>query len=168
MAKKEDVGEKLRRAARVIPGIGSYQDRESLRESDKALRVGLARRMDELLGAIEWLKTDQAKKGAYKHLGEIEDLSRHMEKVSRMLETAARGYAPVFSQSPVDEETLARLHAFDKGFWGLLEEVAGLVSAMTADRAVPAGPEISDLRALIAKMEKRIREREVLLKDLDR
>jgi hypothetical protein len=165
MVTKEDVGRGFERAARIIPGIGSYQDREALRESDKALRVALARRMEEHLGAIEWLKTDQAKKGAYKRMREIEDLSRHMEKVSRLLENAMRGYAPVLARSRVDEETLRRVYAFDQGFWGLMEEVSGLVGAMTKDRAVPEAAEIDGLRDLLSKMESRIREREAMLKD---
>jgi hypothetical protein len=168
MVAKEDVGKGLKRAARILPGIGSYQDREALRESDKALRVGLARRVDELLGAIEWLKTDLAKKGAYKRMREMEDLSRHMEKVSRLLDTAVRGYAPVFSEKSVDEETLTRVYEFDKGFWGLVDEVSGVVGAITQDRAFPGEELVAGLRDLLSKMEKRIRDREAILKDLGR
>jgi len=38
MGTKERVGKVLKKAVRIVPGVGSYQDKESLRESDKKLR----------------------------------------------------------------------------------------------------------------------------------
>jgi len=34
---KESVGKVLKKAVRILPGVGSYQDKESLRERDKKL-----------------------------------------------------------------------------------------------------------------------------------
>ena len=50
MGTKETVAKGLKKAARILPGVGSYQDKESARESDKALRMALGRRLDDALG----------------------------------------------------------------------------------------------------------------------
>ena len=166
MVKKEDLGGVLKKIARVIPGIGSYQDKESVRESDKELRLRLGKRLAEQLGLVEWLKTDQAKKGAFKHLTALEDLTRHLEKVSRMIENASRGYAPLFSDRRVDEDALNRLFEYDKSLCDGLSEMDRTIKAMTAERALPDSEEIRNVRRQLNHMEKAVKDRESLLKEL--
>ena len=164
MVKKETVGKSLKKAARILPGIGSYQDREASRESDKELRMQLSRRLDEYLGSIEWLKTDQARKGNYKRLNELEDLSRHLEKVSRMVQFESRGYSPLFADHAIDEGALDRLLEYDKGLWEGVSRIGEAVQAITADRKVPVKEEIGEIRKELSLVEKRLKERESLFK----
>ena len=165
MGTKEKVGEFLKGIARWIPGIGSYQDKEAAREADKALREGIAKKLDELLGAVEWLKTDQAKKGAYKHLKAMDDLARDLEKLSRMIEMAARGYAPVFAQWKADEDSLMRLYRHDLGMWDLVAEVEMEIERITRDRAIPKTDEIEEIRLLLRRLEKMVGDRELVFKE---
>ncbi len=165
MLKKEDVGGVLKKAARILPGIGSYQDRESIRESDKALRMRISRDLDDLLGRVEWLKTDHAKKGALKHLTEIDGLSRHLERVSRTIELASRGYTPLFSNEAFDEDGLARLFAFDQGLLQGVAEVEALVVKLTEKGAVVTSEMVSGVREQVDQLEKKIKARGSLLKN---
>ncbi|MBW2310015.1 MAG: hypothetical protein JRF35_02940 [Deltaproteobacteria bacterium] len=64
MGMKEELGRALKGAARVVPGIGSYQDKESIRESDKKLREFLSSQLSDHMKAIERLKTDIAQGGS--------------------------------------------------------------------------------------------------------
>ena len=162
--KKEDVGQALKKAARVLPGIGSYQDREAIRETDKTLRMELSARLDQLLGRTEWLKTDLAKKGAIKHIQGVEDISRQLEKLSRMLDFASRGYAPLFSHSPVDEEALDRLYAHDKALTELVKEIEDVVTGMTEVRETPGEGKKSRVQEMLVDLERRLEERETFLK----
>jgi hypothetical protein len=165
MLKKEDVGRVLKTTARILPGIGSYQDRESIRESDKALRVQISQKLDELLGMVEWLKTDQVKKGALKHLTEIDGLSRHLEKLSRFIELAARGYTPLFSQEPFDEDGLARLFDFDRGLLAGVAEVEALVVGLTGKGAVLTSEGVATVRKQVNQLEEKMKLRSSLLKN---
>jgi hypothetical protein len=165
MLKKEDVGRELKKAARILPGIGSYQDRESIRESDKALRMEVSRRLDELLGMVEWLKTDQVKKGALKYLTEIDGLSRHLEKVSRMIGLASRGYAPLFSEELFDEDRLARLFEFDQGLLHDVAAVEVLVVKLTEKGTVVTSEGVASVRKQVDKLEKKIKTRGSQLKN---
>jgi hypothetical protein len=162
--KKEDVGRALKTAARILPGIGSYQDREASREADKALRMELSAILDQLLGRTEWLKTDLAKKGAIQHIQRVEDLARHLEKVSRMLAFAARGYAPVFSLKEVDEEALDRMYNYDKALTELVKEIEDAVVAMTEVQEIPSEEKTAHVREMLLDMERRIEGREAFLK----
>ena len=161
--KKEDVGHALKTAARVLPGIGSYQDRESSREADKALRMELSDRLDQLLGRTEWLKTDLARKRAIKHIQRVEDVTRQLEKASRMLEFAARGYAPLFSRKQVDEAALERIYGYDKALTGLVKEIEDAIMAMTEAGEVPAEEEMTRAREMLLDLERRIEQREAFL-----
>ena len=163
MMKKEDVAHALKTAARILPGIGSYQDREAGREADKALRMELSATLDQLLGRTEWLKMDLAKKGAIKHIQRVEDITRHLEKVSRMLEFASRGYAPLFSRKQVDEEALDRIYAYDKALIGLVKEIEDAVVGMTEGRETPSEDKTNHVREMLSDMERRIEEREAFL-----
>lgn len=164
MMKKEDVGHVLETAARILPGIGSYQDREASREADKALRMELSESLDQLLGRTEWLKTDLAKKGAIKHIQRVEDVSRHLEKVSRMLEFASRGYSPLFSRKQVNEEALDRIYTYDKALVELVKEIEAAVIGMTEDRAMPSENKMNHVRQMLSNLERQVEERETFLK----
>lgn len=164
MVTKEKVGEALKRAAGAIPGIASYQDKEASRDADKELRMRLSRRLDDLLGSLECFKTDQAKKGAYKHLKEVDDLSRHMEKVSRLLQFAPRGYAGVFAGEHVGRDKLNQLFEFDKGLLDILSELECSIQELTSKGAVVKGEELGGVRSRLGHMEKKIKDRELLLR----
>lgn len=164
MVKKEDVSGTLAKAVRILPGIGSYQDRESSREADKALRMQLSERLDRLLGNIEWLKTDLAKKGAIRQIQPVEDLSRHVEKVSRMFEFAPRGYSPLFSRKQVDEEALNRIYKYDEKLSGLIEEIEKSIGEMTEAREVPSETAMAPIRKMLSDMELKLKDREAFVK----
>ena len=164
--KKEDVGSALKKVARLIPGIGSYQDRESSREADKKLRVEVSRRLDELIGVLEWIKTDQLKKGGWKRIKDLEDLERDLEKASKIVERAARGYGPVFDGPKVDEEVLQRVYEFDKEFWGLLVPIENGIKEFTEKGVVPESTKIDAIRRLLRDFMQKIAKRDDLLKGL--
>jgi hypothetical protein len=165
MIKKEDVSGVLKMAVRILPGIGSYQDRESIRESDKALRMQICRKLDELLGMVEWLKTDQVKKGALKYLTEIDGLSRHLERVSRTIEVASRGYTPLFSQEAFDEDGLARLFEYDQGLLHGVAELEALVVKLTEKGTVVTAEGVASVRKQVDQLEKKVKARGSLLKN---
>lgn len=163
--KKETIGSALKKGARIVPGIGSYQDRESLREGDKELRKRLCLHLEGHIQAIDRLKSSRAKKGEFRQLDELEGLSRQLEKVSRLLETASRGYAPLFSDVAVDEDVLRKLHEYDAGFWEWFSILDNAVHSILADQAITKSEEISHVRSLLDSIETRFKKREDVVKN---
>lgn len=163
MGTKEKVAKILTKTARILPGIGSYQDKESFRESDKKLRDYLSAELARFMESIERLKADISRKGSLSFLKELDDISRQIDKLSRTIRYASRGYAPVFSSDQADEKTLSDLLKFDHS---LKEEVGGLnplVSQICQEEGGLGSPLLNELRDLLFKLEQKIHERETLI-----
>jgi hypothetical protein len=164
MGMKENLGSVLKGGARILPGIGSYQDKESIRESDKKLREFIGSELSEHMRTIERLKTGIARKGSLLFIKDLDDLTRKMDKISRSIRFASRGYAPVFDLDGVDEGALRRLFDFDKSLKTVIEQVNPLV-AKISEQAEDIDPTLlKDLDEAFVAIEKRISEREHLLK----
>jgi hypothetical protein len=164
MGMKEELGGILKGAARIVPGIGSYQDKESIRESDKKLREFLSFQLSEHMNTLERVKTGIARGGSISFLKELDDLTRTIDKLSRSLRFASRGYAPVFDSNRVDEDALQRLFAFDKSLKediDTLDPLVAKISEMAENLDVKL---LKELDAILVKIEKRIDERERFLK----
>jgi hypothetical protein len=164
MGTKERVGKAVQKAARILPGIGSYQDKESLRETDKRLRDTLSAQLADHMNTIERLKTGIARKGSLLSLKDLDDLSRHFDKVSRSLGFASRGYAAIFDSHQVDEEALTRLFEFDQSLKKEVDLLDPLVSMLSEKGKKLDTTILDEARDLLLKIEKRINEREGLLK----
>jgi hypothetical protein len=164
MGMKEGLGSALKGAARILPGIGSYQDKESIRESDKTLREFIGSGLSEHMKTIERLKTGIARGGSLLFVKDLDDLTRKMDKISRSLRFASRGYAPVFDSDSVDEKALQRLFDFDKSLKTDIDRIAPLV-AKISEKEDDLDPKLlKDLNEALLEIEKRIGEREHLLK----
>jgi hypothetical protein len=164
MGMKEGLGSALKGAARILPGIGSYQDKESIRESDKKLREFIGSGLFEHMKTIERLKTGIARRGSLLFIKDLDDLTRKMDKISRSLRFASRGYAQVFDSDGVDEKALQRLFDFDKSLKIDIDRVAPLV-AKISEKADDLDPKLlKELDAALGEIENRIGERENLLK----
>ncbi len=110
---KEMLGQLLRETARILPGIQSYQDRESFRDADKKLRMLLSRQLEEMRSTLEKMKTSLAYQKEFLYLKPLDDLTRQIDQIGRTLLFAARGYTGVFATERVDEKVLTELFAFD-------------------------------------------------------
>lgn len=163
MGTKEKLAKILTKTARILPGIGSYQDKESARESDKKLRDYMSGELARYMDAIERLKTDLSRKGSISFLKELDDISRQIDKLSRTICYASRGYAGVFSSYQADEKALSDLFEFDRS---LKEEIAGLnplVSQICEKDGGLGSPLLNELRDRLFRVEHKVTERETLI-----
>jgi len=164
MGMKEGLGETLKGAVRILPGIGSYQDKESIRESDKTLRESLSSQISDHVKSIERLKTSLARKGSLLFMRDLDDLARKMDTLSRRLGFSSRGYAPVFDSNRVDEDALQRLFDFDRSLKTDIDRVAPLVAKISEKANEVDLKLLKELDETLSGIEKQIDERERLLK----
>ena len=163
MGTKEKLAKILTKTARILPGIGSYQDKESARESDKRLRDYMSGELARHMNAIEKLKTDLSRKGSLSFLKELDDISRQIDKLSRTIQYASRGYAGVFASYQADEKALSDLFEFDRS---LKEEITGLtplISQICEKDGGLASPLLDELRDRLFGVEQKVAERETLI-----
>lgn len=103
-------------------------------------------RLEELLGAIEWLKTDQARKGGYRFRDELNGLMSSMEKLLQTMEELSK--------------TRTFLDNVGGNLSRLLRQVEAEIQSLTADRVAINGTEIESVRAILKQMEQEVRERQ--------
>jgi hypothetical protein len=149
--------------ARVLSGIGSYVDQDSSKDADQVLRRKLRDGLDDLIGEMEWIKTDQAKKGARKHLDGLERLSLAMERMSRRIESSLKGDVPLLNSRRLKDSVLSQLFGYDQKLVDSFSAVAAAVQDLTKEQAVPRGEALDRIHERIKGMEKTLTERESLM-----
>jgi hypothetical protein len=123
------VARKLEELARLVPGVSGYQDREAWRESDKIVRLRLCAGLEQIRRDVEELQRRLVERRECSLLPALGQVAAKLDKVANQVKFAARGYRGLFDSRPIDEETLARLCAFDER---LLDEIRGLEARSAA------------------------------------
>jgi len=164
MGTKERVGKVLKKAVRILPGVGSYQDKESLRESDKKLRDHISTQLSYCMETIERLKTGISRKGSLSFLKDLDDISRQIDTLSRTITFAARGYSGVFNSNLVDEKVLSHLFEFDQSFIKEVDLLSSLVVKISKKNKELDSTMTDEVWDHLLKIKKLINEREKFLK----
>ena len=126
------VGNRLERLVRFVPGVAGYQDRENSRATDKQVRMRLVHDLGRLMIALEEDKARLVGSGDLAGLPLIDRLSGRVERLSRTVEFAGRGYTGLFDLHKVDAQTLDQLYAFDLGLFDSLSAVQAKAEAVRA------------------------------------
>jgi hypothetical protein len=141
-----------------------YRDLDSMMETGGRLGRHVAQRLDDLLGVIEWLKTDCAKKGSWKHAKEMEVLSSRVERTSRIMEGLSRLQGSGPAAGGVNAEMSRRCLDHDRELYGVLLEIEAWVRKMTEAGVVPTEQNMEEVRRALNRAEKMANDRERLLK----
>jgi len=129
------VASRLERLVRFVPGVAGYQDRENSRATDKQVRMRLVQEMRRLMQGLEDDKAHLAESADLSALPRLDRLAGRLERLSRTVEFAGRGYTGLFDLHKVDHETLDQLYAFDLGLFDALSVVRAKAEAVRAARA---------------------------------
>jgi hypothetical protein len=143
-----------------------YRDLSSMTAAGDRLISHTARRLDDLIGVIEWLKTDCLKKGSMKHVEQMEGLSTLVEKTSKKMESLSNREGSDPGKAGVKEEISARCLNQDRELYGLLRQIEERVQRMTEAGMVPDEKDIDDIRTALGLAQEMAEDREALLKDI--
>jgi len=135
------VASRLERLVRFVPGVAGYQDRENSRATDKQVRMRLVQEIGRLIQGLDDDKERLARSADLSRLPRLDRLAGRLERQSRIVEFASRGYTGLFDLHQVDEETLDQLYAFDLGLFDALSVVRAKAEAVRAARADAAALE---------------------------
>lgn len=163
MLTKEKLAEKFKDIARLFPGIPSYQEREGLRNQDKAIRTQLAARIEVQTGHIADLMQDLTNRTRLKPLADLDRLGRKLHRLADTIRFANYGYAALFSGIPVDEAKLAELYDYDLSINRNVEELAVAVTALRqrSENEWDSGS-LEDIRQTAGRLEDKINKRQSL------
>src|SRR6266853_1044496 len=135
------VASRLERLVRFVPGVAGYQDRENSRTTDKQVRMRLVQEIGRLIQSLDDDKERLARSADLSRLPRLDRLAGRLERQSRIVEFASRGYTGLFDLHQVDEDTLDQLYAFDLGLFDALSVVRAKAEAVRAARADAAALE---------------------------
>lgn len=125
--------ERVERLARLVPGVGPYQDREGLRETDKRVRTVLADLLGGLARDLGPAQRLLAEGNGLERLPALDRVARLLNTLADRIRYASYGFAGIFDIHKVREAELAGLHAFDlrlmEGVPRLQERVRALSEA---------------------------------------
>ena len=131
------VATRLERLVRFVPGVSGYQDRENARTTDKQVRMRLVEEMHRMVRALEGDKARLAESGTLSGLPRLDRLAGRLERLSRSVEFAGRGYTGLFDLHRVEGTVLDQLYSFDLGLFDVLSAVRAKAEAVRAALADP-------------------------------
>jgi hypothetical protein len=161
---KERLAEGLERLARLVPGIGSYQDKEGLREADKKLRDTLADRLDSARKLVERVIDTLQRDGHLAHLDRLGRLDRKLHHCADTIRFASRGYAGIFDTVKIGKKKLEQLYAFDISLAesvSAIQETAEGIKGASAEAI--ADDALKPLEDQLASFEGKVKERGAFL-----
>jgi hypothetical protein len=156
--------ESLQRLAQHVPGLGRYQDREGLRETDKQVRMYLAGLIADLPRVLEAAqrRLDGAKR--LEPLPALDRVARVLRTLADRVRFASYGFAGVFDLHKIREGELAALHRFDLGLVEavprLQERVSGLADAALDETRFPQALQATE--TALQDFERSLAERDTL------
>ena len=137
------VATRLERLVRFVPGVAGYQDRENSRSTDKQVRMRLVQEMRRLIRGLDDDKAHLARSSDLSALPRLDRLAGRVERQSRTVEFAGRGYTGLFDLHRVDQATLDQLYAFDLGLFDALSVVRAKAESVRAVRADAAALDLA-------------------------
>ena len=137
------VATRLERLVRFVPGVAGYQDRENCRSTDKQVRMRLVHEMRRLIQGLDNDKAHLARSADLSALPRLDRLAGRVERQSRTVEFAGRGYTGLFDLHRVDQATLDQLYAFDLGLFDALSVVRAKAESVRAARADAAALDLA-------------------------
>lgn len=158
----------LEKIARLIPGYGGYKDKELRREADKRQRMYLARRLGEEKTRLESANAKMTNKMFLDALGAADRTNRRLEKIIDRIRFASYGYAGFFDIAKVKEEELDKIYEFDASLLDDVESIKGKMGELEAGLGKQAVTQekLEELETLIGVIDKKLNEREDLLKGI--
>lgn len=160
--------ESFQRLAHHIPGLGRYQDREGLRETDRHVRGYLAGLMEDLPRPLEAAQRRLAEAGQLDRLPALDRVARVLLALADRIKFGSYGFAGVFDLHKIREGELTALHRFDLGLVEALprlqEGVSTLADAAMDETQFPQA--LQAMETVLRDFERGLAEREKLAHSL--
>ena len=144
-----------------IPGYAGYRSKEKRRDSDRLIRERLANEYGELADRLGRLATRFADERDLDAVRLINKPHTRLITFRDRLRSATYGYAPLFSETSVDEAALDQIAAFDQSLGEGLEPLEASIGKL---ESTPAGTEgfesaVRDLEAEVEALHTRFARR---------
>jgi hypothetical protein len=147
------IAEKIQKLVRLVPGVTGYQDSDSARETDKAVRMRLANEIEKIRLDLESEKHRLVDIKDFALLPDLDGISSKLDKSANTIKYAARGFSGIFDKPRVNVQRLEKLCSFDLGLLGDIENLKTLLKSVHDSNSDSAS-----LKIAIGKMDGAVEE----------
>jgi hypothetical protein len=132
------LAEKLEQLARLVPGIGGYQDKEKSRDTDRALRMRLVSELEEQRREVEETKRLFVERRDLSPLTKLDRLTSKLDKLASDVRYAPRGYRGVFDPNKHVQKSLDDVYDFDLSLFAEAAKLRAFTAEVRNAHADPA------------------------------
>lgn len=122
----------FKKIASKIPGFKGYVERQARRDSDALLRKTIFSRFRELENRISYLQSSLESPSDAKYIDDLEVAALRLRTFADRVNTASRGYSPLFAAVKINEEELTKLYEYDAAMLDLTDEVGRAIDNVEA------------------------------------
>jgi hypothetical protein len=151
----------LERIVNEIPGFKGYREKELRRDADRLHREHLASRLERARKGLDDVAAAATRSGGLDAINDVETARKRLEKAVARVRYADRGYSGFFDAIKVDEDTLARVYAFDLALLQGIDRVIG--AAERAPSAPDARATVTEMTAELDALDRSLADREAIL-----
>ncbi len=141
----------VKKLAGILPGVAGYQDRETLRDTDKAVRLKLAAELQDIRLVVESGKRLLMERNDLSLLPSLDRLTSLLDKTANLARFASRGYSGMFDTFKFTDEKIEKLYSFDLGLFDDIKSIRASGKELHESAADPAA-----MKALIGRMSEAI------------
>jgi hypothetical protein len=155
----------MKKLARILPGIAGYQDRETLRDTDKAVRMKLTGELQEIRLSVESEKRLLMEKEDLSLLPALDRITSLLDKTANLSKFSSRGYSGMFDTFVFTDEKINKLYSFDLGLFDDIESIRASAKELHGSAADTAAMKdaINRMSEAIVSLEKKFTSREDIL-----
>ncbi|OQB73602.1 MAG: hypothetical protein BWX92_03309 [Deltaproteobacteria bacterium ADurb.Bin135] len=115
---------------KFIPGYKGYSEREGRRDTDKLLRVDIAKRLDHMKETINDVIRQQMEKKDLESIKNIDRLKRNLDIVANQVRYANYGESGFFDVVQINTSDLDKLYQYDLGIKQEVEQLEFKIKAL--------------------------------------
>lgn len=153
----------LERLVNKIPGLRSYQERETRREVDKMQRDWLAAQIDRGRQGVQRKIRRWTRAGDLEGLDVASSLEKLLDRFANRIRHADYGYTGFFDAVKIREDELERLYEFDLRLSDTVEDLANRIEALPDSEA---GTAVEDLLMVVEDADRAFDERSTIFEDV--
>lgn len=151
---KKNIFEKI---GAFIPGYKGYSEKEGRRDTDKLLRLEIAKHLDHMKETLNDVIRQQVDQKKMESINDLDRIKRNLDITANQIRYANYGESGFFDVVQVDTADLDKLYQFDLGIQQEAEQLGPKMKALLGTENIKqdCAAIISSLSALSEKMTNR-------------
>lgn len=114
----------------LIPGYRGYSEKEARRDTDKLLRMEIAKHLDGMKGILDKIILQEMNKDRHDLVNALDKVKRNLDLTANEIRYASCGYSGFFDVVQVDTTDLEKLYQFDLGIQEEVEQLSRRMSSL--------------------------------------